>query len=106
MAIFLAFFVPNHIIYNLLILKQFLIGMTGLVKNWPKTADFNRNIPLQFPLLSREMDGAIYLHSPPTFFPGFPQTPLESWKLSNGVKMRSSHLSHFLHLESSAVAGA
>jgi len=37
MAIFSAIFVPNLLIYNLLILNQFLIGMTGLVKNWPKT---------------------------------------------------------------------
>jgi hypothetical protein len=64
MAIFSAFSVPIQLIYNLSILFQFLIGMTGLVKNWPKTTGFNRNTPLQFPFLSRDMEGAIGCTAP------------------------------------------
>jgi len=59
MAIFLAFYVPNLLICDLLILNQFLIGMTDLVKSRPKTAGFNRNIPLQCPFLSRDMGGGL-----------------------------------------------
>jgi len=61
MAIFSAFYVPNLLICDLLILNQFLIGMTGLAKSRPKTAGFYRNIPLLFPFLSRDMGGRLNL---------------------------------------------